>query len=685
MKGQFDGRMMKYRFGDGRKLRKHSDRTFPVFEFEARTLAHAVRAFRTACLYPHSYTDAPAGAALEMSPHRYQPTEACSNPECMYGRCSSHWFEAPRWLESEAGATIPVFALDGKKTMRAKLPDGTETVDGVTRPRYRTWEGPNWVEVTRIPPEGADAGEAYLKQLPERLTGSFARGADETALAVSIDGVLAGLNNASRIELTARRTDIARRQSDLLRMKRELEVKERELRLQVDAMKRELKARLDQIWAIELFLGSKEQVKCLAEGTPAPPGTPITIRQRVLCMDEELAVHDWFNNPDRIGFFGAEDLDSFDRWVIAPSALRQVFPHSKGIVGLKVRRTGRIRFGARWAFSSEDDPDAMTYLLIVNGQNVYRIWADVKLWPRFFARLNEFDWLRSSAFQSDRDKAEEVQKRYLGGLVVVQGLIERSDLFEPVRPGTDVFDPLRFEDDFVAVRDDEPQGLALTDGDKLKDWTWPRYRDWLRSKLADGVRVLWEGHHDSYSRISFEEARTGIRSLDGIPSESEPYVLNVDGTHMSFLYMPDSPVWRGGRLCDRMGPRARRVRWTCYPEELMPIDFVSWRVLEHLMRDRNARTEYRDFFALAWQWYKLARERAAREAPFVTLILTRAGAEFDDPKARARCERLIRWWRLKTKQHRDLGDDEPKALRMIVDAYKRGLDYDEDPEKELFA
>ena len=116
----------------------------------------------------------------------------------------------------------------------------------------------------------------------------------------------------------------------------------------------------------------------------------------------------------------------------------------------------------------------------------------------------------------------------------------------------------------------------------------------------------------------------------------------------------------------------------------MPVDMMSWRVLEHLIKDRGQRDSYAAFFPLAWRWWKLKLEESKRERPFVDLVLRQAGVDLDDEAERARCERLVRWWKLKVKEHRTLGDDEPKALRMILKAFKRDDDHENDPERLLF-
>lgn len=74
-----------------------------------------------------------------------------------------------------------------------------------------------------------------------------------------------------------------------------------------------------------------------------------------------------------------------------------------------------------------------------------------------------------------------------------------------------------------------------------------------------------------------------------------------------------------------------------------------------------------------------------RERPFVALVLqqqTSVAAPTETDLARV--ERLVRWWKMKTKENRDIDGDSAKALRMIVRAFDAGEDYDNDPERLLF-
>lgn len=96
---------------------------------------------------------------------------------------------------------------------------------------------------------------------------------------------------------------------------------------------------------------------------------------------------------------------------------------------------------------------------------------------------------------------------------------------------------------------------------------------------------------------------------------------------------------------------------------------------------------YAGFFGVFATWRAYYLEQRERERPFINLVLQLVG--FADPgiapvAERARVERLLRWWKRKTKRHRPLGEDEDKAVRMVLKAYRRGDDHGEDPERMLF-
>lgn len=629
MKGPHDGTKTTYYFG-----KKHGGATYKA---EATTLQRAIRMFRVGALFPHQYSSDPIAESL-LGERGYNQTV---------------------YRSSKPGAYVPVHVPTPKE---------------------------GWIEIAQIPVEAA-AEEEFG---PALIAAQGHLAASSSSTAISLATEKTGL-------ATTERTEIEDRMLDLQRQMGELEAQKRQLNEMVRAMQDEVKRRLEQIWMIELYLGSKEEVKCLAEGTPAPASTPITVVQQVLCMDEEIAIFDWFENPERIGEFDYQNLNDFDKWLTDdPAHLEAIFPYPKGMVGLRVRRREKDRNGAEYAgiagafrAMAEAEADQMTYLLVRNGENLYRLWIDVKLWPRLFPNLGDYEAMEAER-SWDRDAAKDKMKSYMAGLLAIQGLLDRSDLLHPLpQPKVNVHTD---HDCFEFVRNGEEHTMLVDGTNPLAHLSWDTYRKWLHQQVSEGVRVMWVGR-PSYSNDDRLYHRTGIKTLGTWPDHGEIFILDewrADhkshwGHPGSFLYLPNERVWgRDEWGYDTHKPRQKRVRFGVYGDEIIPVDFMSWRVLEHLLHDRNARPSYGQFFKPAFHWWKDMKEQSEREKPFIDLVLSRCGASLDDDAARARCERLVRWWKLKTKTHRTLGDDEAKALRMIEKAFKRGDDHENDPETLLF-
>ena len=641
MRSEYDGQLVEYLFGDTAHRSVYVNGSQATFTVKATSLARAIRAFRVGTLWPHAYTDGPIATEI----------------------MGDRGYDDKVYLSSEEGSVVIV---------QAKV-----RIDRSTK----------WIEVARIPPE-VDGEDFSMEMLPMAARMQLQLGveqSDETAIATAT--VDTGMMSMGR-------TQMQTRQMELQRALGELELQKRQLQLQVQAMKAELEKRMERIWMIELFLGSKEEVVQLRAGTPAPASDPITVRQRALCMDEEIVLHDWLNNPERIGEFDYEDIEAFDAWLLNDeSAIERILPWNKGIVGLRVRREAKSRphlVGLAGAFEkiAKEEADSMTYLLVKNGENLYRLWVDVQLFPRFFASVEDYDDLtRKHDWSHDERKAKDRMKTYFAGLLVVQGLVERSDLFHPLsRSGISVFDAVDVGNHFQLVRDDEGLRQLADPDDPLAHVTWKSYEKWLQSKIDNGVHVMWA--REGYDSEDTLKSRTDIGSIYTWPSKHETYVVSKKddrahyGATHSFLYLPDEVIYRPWPEEDT--PRTKRVRFDCYESEIVPIDFVSARVHEHLISDPNQRVRYGYFATDAWRWYKLLAQQRIVEKPFIDLVLKESGFLQTNEPQRARAERLLRWWKMKTKTHRDLGEDEPKALRMVVRAMRKGEDLHDDPERALF-
>lgn len=622
---KYDGRLHTYVFGDRRT---------DTWKTKATSLARAVRMFRVGVLTPFKFAKGRIGEE----------------------RMSSDGWDRTAYLRGKPNAEIRVSVVVA---------------------------GGDWKTVAHIKPEDPES-EYDPRELPKAVTAMLDSSPASESTGLITDATAGSIANKKRSELDDAKLTLEEKLGKLTLLKRELQD-------QVSAIQAELKRRMEQVWMIELFLGSKEEVVRLREGEPAPASERITVRQRVLCMDEEIAVHQWLHEDDPDREFDYTDIGAFDQWLLDnPARLDAVIPNQKGIVALRVRRKGTTRRGYADGVAglfqkiAEEEEDRCVYLLVRNGEQLYRLWVDVTIWPRFFPRINEWDWMNEKDHVAswDHDKVEEQSKQFVAGLLVVQGLVQRSDLLHPLPKALDVFNPADAETYFDCVRDDENDAL-IGDGNELASLTWDGYSKWLKSKLAPGVRVFWWQAHSRGSDDRLER-RTGINSVCAWPKKGEPYTLDEIGERRcSFLYLPDDDVYGGRESRWAVNKRTKRVRFDAYKEELWPVDFLSWRVVRHLLLDRGQRQHYSRFFPLLARWYKINRAEREQERPFIDLVISGVGCRQDDEPVRARAERILRWWKVKTKTHRTLMTDDAKALRMCVRELGSDRDHDDDPETLL--
>jgi len=636
--GPYDGHLKEYAFTPNNATLHNR---WETWEVKAITLARAIKMFRVGCAFPHTYSDGRIAEERRLK-----------------GIGSSHQV----YLRSKPGGSVGIFADPGGRQ--------------------------RWTEIARIPVEDEAVERTLIEAQAQVGEATPQAGALMKATA------LTGIQALTRREVDDKSLELQRRMDELEAMKYDLA-------LQVKELQAEMARRMEQVWLIELFLGSEEQVVVLQEGTPAAVDEKIVVRQSVLCMDEEIAVHDWLNDPERIGQFDHADIESFDQWLLSDaSALDAICPYKKGIVALRVRRTDKDRpelsgAGIAGAFQRMqlEELDAMTYLLVRNGEQLYRLWVDVRIWPRLVPRAEDLEaqspWSDGRITSSDERRAEDHRKQVAAGFVAITGMLQRSTLLHPLpRADINAFNPKHVEDYFRIVYDDDGHNL-LGDGRRHEHLTWKGYRAWLKKQIAVGQRVLWVGVlRDAYERVSPMQERTGnphaARPGRGPHVIAQKVEKSYHGYDWNFLYLPRDDVWvpddDGWMTRQR---RQRRIRFGCYNDELIPLDFLSWRVLEHLIRDRGQRQEYGQFFRVAFDYWKMSRDEAALERPFIDLVLQRAGVDLADERERARCERITRWWKLKVKMTRTIGSDDAKALRMVEKAFLRGDDHDNDPEKLL--
>lgn len=203
-----------------------------------------------------------------------------------------------------------------------------------------------------------------------------------------------GVMIMNRDVLLSRKKDLLAKQ-DFMKVraravKNLLEKRMQELRVWAAGMEGFIAKLNKLIWSIELYLGIKEELIGLQQGISAPADEPICFRQRRLYMDEEVG--DPMADNQGLDF---KKIDTFDNWLLQRNDYHKKFnyefiiPEQKSVVILKVRRNDKQYTDNPWVNGMMNQPNHLTYVLIRNGENLYRIYADIVIGENFFPDQDE--------------------------------------------------------------------------------------------------------------------------------------------------------------------------------------------------------------------------------------------------------------------------------------------------------
>ncbi len=271
---------------------------------------------------------------------------------------------------------------------------------------------------------------------------------------------------------------------EMERRKQELDNIRQKLEGVLIAFKKQIKRIMRVIATIELYLGIDEEIVQIQEGEKAPIDTPITFRQRVLYMDEEIA-----NTDD--GGFDFRDVSKFDGWLLENGNYKKLFPELKGMLIFRPRRNDKYYSDDSKENREINELNKETYLFIRNGDCLYRIYTKkIMIYPRLFPQRTELMDLLNEIKKAEyerakdeaKDKVETLTDQYQKRAVLMQGLIDRTDILHPLPKEVSIFKMEEAEGMFNFIYDDD---MALPDG-KLSFWEWHRM---INKKIQRGSRV----------------------------------------------------------------------------------------------------------------------------------------------------------------------------------------------------
>ena len=238
-------------------------------------------------------------------------------------------------------------------------------------------------------------------------------------------------------------------------------------------------------------VGVEEELHQLQSGESAPVDEPISFRQLVLFMDEEISVKIGFEKARNFDFSTIEKFDE----LLQPGHLDYLLPEPRGMVALRPRRTHKdYGYDDPFVNAMRNVPNmANTYFLIRDGENIYRIFTDRlsipdRLFPRrdelqqMFTRVEEV--MGSNRRESEKEELEDQMYRYRKQATFLQGLLDRTTVF-----GT-LSEPINL---FALNETTENRIRFIYDDDKnLTDGRLP-YKKWvsaLNESIQVGSRIL---------------------------------------------------------------------------------------------------------------------------------------------------------------------------------------------------
>jgi len=439
------------------------------------------------------------------------------------------------------------------------------------------------------------------------------------------------------------------------------------------------------IYSLEIYLGVNEDIVQIQKGNNAPADATIFFRQKLLFMDSEMA------DPDNDGI-DFKSIDKFEDWLLKENDYHKKpnyqvsIPEEKCVVAFRVRERSKTREG--WhSFSKVQAEiwDRKTYIFIRNGTNIYSIWADINIYPRLFPQRDEFI-KELDGFASSKTAREESILKYKLQILLMQGIIERTPVFQPLSKNINLFDPEIHNTDLIKfVYDDE---ISLTDGTIV-------YKDWkkkVNENIKEGSRVILSGVGErGYTVSEFVQDRLWkvyYANTFSVPPAPSPGIYTVYQDERvryrkdesvfvyKIMYNPKDEVhnsWDWYRDDDH--ERKNRLSFLINSDDKFVVHWDGIKkqdieMLEKMIWDRRNRKDYLYVMPTLIKIIELKRKEIENENHFIRLVYGMNKTIFDEhgineDSAVNLIQEAVEWWKLRNKWKRSLDSNDSKALNMI--------------------
>lgn len=144
----------------------------------------------------------------------------------------------------------------------------------------------------------------------------------------------------------------------------------------------------DRLFNIQLYSGIFETIFTLSDGAPAAREEKLRIMQRRLYMDEECLL------AYEVGGMEFRGIGEFDKWLAKPENRNRILPFPRCIVSMQVRRDVKDRTHLNlnaYVHIREANADKFTYLIVRNGEQLFRVCTEQDFGEQMFPERATFD------------------------------------------------------------------------------------------------------------------------------------------------------------------------------------------------------------------------------------------------------------------------------------------------------
>jgi hypothetical protein len=421
---------------------------------------------------------------------------------------------------------------------------------------------------------------------------------------------------------------------------------------------------------IELYLGVSEKIVQIQEGAPADYNEQIVFYQDVLYMDEEVGDY-------KDGGITFDKIQDFDSWLLRDNHL-DIFLPSRGVRVFRVRRKGvrgvSINYGDHYVVNpylenNLDYEDKQTYIIIRNGDNVYRIWADLIIYPYLFPKQDELQQLinkynnNTSEYskRTNKENVEDFIDKYQFNFCLLQGLLDRSDVLAPHRP-INLFKDDFNTDAFKFVYDAEVKQVG--DG-HLSYWEFVKS---VNKDIKEGSRVVLIDNYLKSDEDRFDNRFNSYHRRSGddfglpLPPKTDIYTVHKNSNGDFVIhYMPEKEYYFEKE-------RKNKISFKIYNDDrfIINYDALDVETVEYYLKNRINRIDYLDIMPmLDTLRIKLNEEKALEEA-FIMMIKSQVSNVSDGI-----ISETIKWWKMKNKVKRPLTSNDQLAYKQILSKVKK--------------